>query len=160
MFPWTFFLVATGYSDALLLFSSLGAFVLMEEDRPFAVMACGFVATLTRFVGIAVPVGLLVIVLQRRRHRTVEEGGAGRVRSRVGAPELAAVATIGSLLCFGAFCWTRYGHPFAFSVAQRGWNQAPGPHTWFNVEPFEAAQQYAPPADSSATSWSRPPVSS
>jgi hypothetical protein len=145
LFPWAFFLVATGYSDALFLLTSLGAFVLMEEDRPVAALASGFVATLTRPVGGAVTVGLLLIAVQRRRARRAEEGRDGSARSWVGAPELAAVASIGGLLCFMAFCWTSYGHPLAFSVAQRGWNQAAGPHTWFKITLLDLVQQHPDP---------------
>jgi len=133
LFPWSYFLVATGYSDALFLVTSLAAFVLMEEDRPLAALACGVVATLTRPVGVAVTIGMLLIALQRRRAQAAEEGTELSGRARFGTPEVAAVASIGGLLAFMAFCWTRYGSPVAFSVVQRGWNQAAGPRTWFKL---------------------------
>jgi len=137
LFPWAYFLVATGYGDALFLLASLGAFVLMEEDHPLAALACGFVATATRPVGAAVTVGLILIALQRRRARPAEPGTDSNPRWRFGVNELSALASIGGLLCFMAFCWARYGSPLAFSVAQRGWSQAAGPSTWLKLPLWE-----------------------
>ena len=32
------------------------------------------------------------------------------------------------------YLWNRFGEPLAFEKAQGGWDQTPGPHTWFKLE--------------------------
>lgn len=60
VYPYSFFLYGTGYSDASFLLSTLGAFALLERRKYVLAGIVGAVATAGRPVGIAVAVGLVV----------------------------------------------------------------------------------------------------
>src|SRR4051812_35729144 len=60
VYPYSFFLYGTGYSDASFLLSTLGAFALLERRKYVLAGIVGAVATAGRPVGIAVTVGLVV----------------------------------------------------------------------------------------------------
>ena len=65
-YPFAFYLFGVMYSDALFLVAVLGAFVLIERDRPLLAGLAGIVATAARPVGIAVCVALVLRVLEVR----------------------------------------------------------------------------------------------
>src|SRR5207245_4329002 len=77
LYPFSFFLFGVVYSDALFLASALGAFVLLEHDRPWLAGLAGALATATRPVGVAVVAGLVLRALERR-------GGVPRAPGRLG----------------------------------------------------------------------------
>lgn len=134
LFPWGYFLVATGYGDALFLLLTVLAFVLIEDDHPVAAGLAGAAASFTRPVGVAVVVGLAIRIAERRGALHVE-GWRPRVDlGRLRRGDHAVLLAVGGLAAFAAFCWMRYGDPVAFSTAQRGWNQGNGPRTWFKVQ--------------------------
>ena len=65
-YPFAFYLFGVMYSDALFLVAVLGAFVLIEKDRPVLAGLAGIVATAARPVGVAVCVALVLRVLELR----------------------------------------------------------------------------------------------
>jgi hypothetical protein len=122
VFPYAFYLVGASYGDALFLLATVGAFLLLEDDRPALAGLAGAVATATRPVGVAVVVGLVVLVLQRRGGLTLDRRlrfDHKKLRRRDAAVLLAGTGVGG----FMAFQWVRFGSPFASSIAQRGWDQ-------------------------------------
>lgn len=123
LYPYAWYLYGTGYSDALYLAAALGAFVLLEDDRPLLAGAVGAIATAARPTGGAVLVGLVVLAVSRRHQR-------GERLARRDAGVLLAGAGIGS---WCAYLWLRFGDPLAFLHVQAapGWNQSPGQRTWF-----------------------------
>ncbi len=66
LYPYTFFIVATMYADAVFLLTVIGAFVLLERGHPWLAGLVGALATAGRPVGIAVAVGLVVRMLELR----------------------------------------------------------------------------------------------
>lgn len=98
-FPFAFFYAAP-YSEPLFLALAVAAFLLGEQGRwRLAVCAAGLCA-ITRPVGVAVVVALVILALRRRR------------------PREAALAALG-ILPFAAFVlylWITFGHPLAFAV--------------------------------------------
>jgi hypothetical protein len=124
--PFGFFLYGAMYSDALFLALTIGAFLLVERDRPLAAGVVGALATATRVVGPAVVVGLLWRGWERTRT-------PGNRMPRWWAPALALSAL--GFVAFCTFLWVRFDAPFAF-VSQSsapGWDQAAGPKTWFKI---------------------------
>lgn len=134
LFPWGYFLVATGYGDALFLLCAVGAFRLLEHDRPVAAGVLGAVATVTRPVGVALVIGLVVRAAERRCALSVDGWRPRLDVRRLRRCDVGVLLAASGLLGYMAFCWVRYGDPVAFSTAQRGWNQANGPRTWFKLE--------------------------
>jgi hypothetical protein len=92
-YPFAFYLFGAIYGDALFLAAVLGAFLLLENDRPVLAGLLGAVATMSRPVGAAVVVGLLVRVLEREGVLVgspfvrVRELGARLVPSRSGSKD-------------------------------------------------------------------------
>jgi Gpi18-like mannosyltransferase len=125
VYPYAWFIYGSGYADALFLAATLGAFLLFERGRPGAAGLVGAVAVAARPVGIAVVVGLAVLAWRRRAD----------IAGALSAPLLA----LGGLVAWCGYLAVRFGDPFAFASVQgaRGWDQAPGPRTWFKVEFFE-----------------------
>jgi hypothetical protein len=129
LYPYAWFLYGAGYADALFLAAALGAFVLLERDRPVAAGLVGAIATAARPVGIAVVVGLVVLSIERRRRR----GGPFERR------DLGVLLSLAGIGAWCAYLALRFQAPFAFADVQsaRGWDQPAGPRTWFKVTFFD-----------------------
>ncbi len=131
-YPFSFFLYGAIYSDALFLLLSLGAFVLMERNRPIwaGLLAAG--ASGTRAVGLAVAVAIGV--------RAIERWGGSGVGVRERATWLGA-ALLGSLglVAYMIYLGVAFRDPLAFghAMAAPGWDQPPGPATWFKLTFFQ-----------------------
>jgi hypothetical protein len=140
LFPWSFIIVAAGYSEALFLLAAVSAFVLLEDDRPVAAGLVGAVASATRAVGVGVVVGLVVVLLERR--------GALRWRgwrpqvdwSRLRRRDAGVLLSAGGIGGWMLLCWVRYGDPMAFSTAQRGWSQGVGVRSVLKLGFFQQLQ--------------------
>ena len=140
LYPYTFFIVATMYADAVFLLTVIAAFVLLERGHPWLAGLVGALATAGRPVGIAVAVGLVVRLLELRAQ--AREG-----RERVTFPDvvqslrhlrLRDVGVAVSALGFVGWCtylWLAFGDPLAFLAAEAapGWDQGSGPRTWFKI---------------------------
>lgn len=133
LFPWSFFLVAAGYPEALFLLLAVSAFVLADHDRPILAGVVGALAGLTRLVGVGVAVGLAVHVVARREALELDGWRPRFDRSKLRRGDWGVLLATTGLLGWMAFCWVRYGDPVAFSTAQRGWSQGFGPRSWFKL---------------------------
>jgi hypothetical protein len=131
LYPYAWFLFGAVYGDALFLVAAIGAFVLLERDRPVLAGLAGAVATATRPVGLAVVVGLVLLALARR-------GGWRRWRD-LRARDAGVLLSLGGLVGWCVFLWVRFGDPLLFSRIQgaQGWDQGDGPRTWFKVTFFQ-----------------------
>lgn len=128
LFPFSFFLFGVVFSDALFLLATLGAFLLVERDRPWLAGLGGAVATATRPVGIAVVAGLTLVMLDRRRDPT------GRLDLRaLRWRDSGVLLSLVGLAAYSAFLWLRFGSPLAFLDAMAEWGMSPGPATWFKT---------------------------
>ncbi|PZA19291.1 hypothetical protein DMO24_21515 [Modestobacter versicolor] len=163
VYPYSFFLYGTGYSDALFMLSALGSFALLERRHYVLAGLVGILATGGRPVGIAVLVGLVVraveMIAEERAARAerplvLATGGSASgppAETRPSGPVpwrdmVAAVPFVrwrqAALLVSGAglagwmvYLGVRFGDPLAFVAVQEapGWNQGSGPYTWFKV---------------------------
>ena len=122
--PYAFYLFGAVYADAIFVAASVSAFYLLERDQPLAAGLVGALASAARPVGLAVVVGLVAVQLHR---------GA---RSR---RDMLVLLSAGGFVGYVAYLAVRFHAPFAFATAEGapGWDQRPGPHTWFKVEFFE-----------------------
>jgi len=66
VFPYSWYLYGAVYADAFFLLVVLTAFVLAERDHLWLAGLAGFVATASRPTGIAVAIGLVLVVVERR----------------------------------------------------------------------------------------------
>ena len=127
LYPYAFFLYGAVYPTAFFLLTLVGAFVLLEHDRPWLAGVVGAMATAAWPTGIVLVVGLAVRALERRR--------AAQER-----PWWRDAGVLLSSLGLAAFClyqWRRFGDPFTFVTAQEAWDQESGPRTWLKVRFFE-----------------------
>jgi hypothetical protein len=136
LYPYAWYLYGAVYGDALFVVTVLAAFTLLERDAPILAGLVGIAATATRLVGVALLVGLVVGVLERRG--AFEEGRwhlPRRVSLRCLRPRDAGVAlAAGGLLAWMAWLWHRFGDPFLFSSVQAEWGQETSLRTIFKMD--------------------------
>lgn len=125
--PYAFYLFGAVYADALFLAAAIGAFLLVERDRPLAAGLVGAIGSAARPIGIALVVGLVAVQWQRSRSRGARRGDAAVALSALG---------------FAAYCcylWARFGTPLAFAEAEGapGWDNTASPRTWLKFEYFD-----------------------
>ena len=142
LYPYAFYLFGVVYADTLFVVLAIAAFVALERRRPVLAGCFGLLAALTRPVGIALLLGLVVLVLEQRGvvGRSVEPGSSLRSRLRRLRPADAGVLLTGvGLLGYMTYLWRTFGDPLAFAATQSapGWNLDPGPRTWFKVRVWE-----------------------
>jgi hypothetical protein len=145
IWPYAWYLYGAVYADALFLVATLGAFVLLEHDRPVLAGLAAAVATAARPVGIAVVIGMVVWVLERRLRAPAPTAVSGTTDAAgrwawVRRFRLADAGVLLGLLGIGAwsvYLWNRFGDPLAFVAAQQGWEQGQGPETWFKLTLLE-----------------------
>ena len=65
VFPYAWYLYGAVYSDAFFVFAVLAAFLLVEREHYWLAGLVGFVVTASRPTGIAVAIGLVLVVLER-----------------------------------------------------------------------------------------------
>jgi len=147
VYPYSFFLYGSGYSDASFLLTALGAFALLERRHYVLAGLVGVLACAGRPVGIAVAVGLAVRMLEQlaeeraaRTDRVVLVGTAGHhpagglparepghplsLRDLVGAVaavrwrQSAVLISGAGLLAWMVYLANRFGDPFAFATVQ------------------------------------------
>ncbi len=166
LYPYAFYLYGVVYADALFIASLLGAFLLLEADRPVLAGLAGAIATAARPLGIVLVVGLAVRALEqrgafRRKDGTAGPGGrpdgtagpggrpegtARRVDWRRARPVDAGVLL--AVLGLAAWCLylsRRFDDPFAFVTAQAAWHQGAGPETWLKVQFFRDISDLSSP---------------
>jgi hypothetical protein len=90
VYPYSFFLYGSGYSDALFLLTALGSFALLERRHYVLAGLVGALATAGRPIGVAVAVGLVVRALemlaQDRAARRDTEVAVGSAAGPLPAP--------------------------------------------------------------------------
>lgn len=148
-YPFSFFLVGAVYADGLFLALTLGAFVLLEHDRPWAAGLLALLAGATRPVGPAIVAGLFLRQLERRGvvGGAATEGRGNSLNLRALRPGDAGLllAPLG-FVAYLAYLWERFGDPLAFAATQSapGWDQGAGPATWFKLSFFKALAAIPP----------------
>lgn len=142
LYPYAFYLFGVVYADTLFVALALAAFVALERRRPVLAGCFGLLAALTRPVGIALLLGLVVLVLEQRGVIGRDADRSSPLRTRFGRlrPADAGVLLTGvGLLGYMVYLWRSFGNPMAFASTQSapGWNLDPGPATWFKVRVWE-----------------------
>lgn len=130
LYPFAEYLYGVMYSDALFLLVGVGAFYMIEKDRPFAAALLGALATACRPVAPALVIGLVLRSLERRR-------AAGLPMTwRQLVPGLAGIG----FAAYMVFLGFEFHDPLAFAHVQGapGWEQTPGWHSWLKVAWFKS----------------------
>jgi len=129
IYPYSWFLYGSAYADAFFLAAAIGAFLLLEHDRPVAAGLVGIIVTAARPTGIAVLIGLVAVMIARRP-------SSARDRARGFGVGLAALGIVG----WCTYLAVRFGHPFAFieTESAHGWDRGPGLATWLKFDFFHA----------------------
>ncbi|WP_334142767.1 hypothetical protein [Rhabdothermincola sp.] len=127
LFPYGWYLFGAVYADALFLVAVLAAFVLLERGHPVLAGIAGAVATAARPVALAVMVGLVAVLVERR--------GALRNPRALKPADAGVLLSVTGLVAWSGYLWSRFGDPLLWVKIQRaaGWDQGSGPHTWFKV---------------------------
>jgi hypothetical protein len=137
LYPYAYYLYGAMYGDALFLLCVLAAFLAFERDHLVLAGLAGAAATATRLVGVAVVVGLVVGVLERRQ--VVTWGPDRRPQLRVGRLHRRdgwVLLSVSGLAAWSLYLWTRFGDPLLFSTVQESWGQGSGPETWIKRDFF------------------------
>jgi hypothetical protein len=159
IYPYAWFIYGAVYADALFLACTIGAFLLVENDRPVWAGLLAAVATAARPVGFAVVIGLVAVLVERRGVITLAVVERARTRARTSDADADADAgrrvgwdwhrlrfrDAGVLLSAGgAMAWAAYqgvtwGDPLLSAHIQSaaGWDQGQGPGTWFKLHLLE-----------------------
>jgi Mannosyltransferase (PIG-V) len=129
LYPFAFFLYGVVYGDSLFLLLVVASFLLLERGHLFLAVLVAALATAARPVAPALVVGLLARRLEWKRERG----------ERWSAVDLLPVFAATGFLLYVLYQARTFGNPFAFVETQGspGWDQAPGPRTWFKVVWFE-----------------------
>lgn len=130
-YPYAWYLFGATYADALFLVAALGAFMLLERGHPVWAGVVGAVATATRPVGLAVAVGLVVLVVARRGGLS---GGLRAVWGRLRPADAGVVLSMGGLVGWMAYQWSAFGDPLLFSRIQSAWGQETSLRTLFKLD--------------------------
>ena len=147
VFPYSWYLYGAVYADAFFLLVVLTAFVLAERDHLWLAGLAGFVATASRPTGIAVAIGLVLVVVERRNLAATagDRGGRSgfgdelrrrfdpRVFSWSASPLLLA---FGGLAAWSGYLWVRFHDPLLFVHIESQWGQGAGIRTWLKFEFF------------------------
>lgn len=128
LYPCAFYLYGVMYGDALYLLLAVAAFLALEEGKPGWATLFGAVATSCRPIAPALVAGLLVRSLELRL----------TAKEKVRPIDLLPVFAAGGFGAYMLFLWIQFGDPVAFASVQAapGWDQVPGPATWFKYEWF------------------------
>lgn len=143
LYPYAYYLYGAVYGDALFLLCALLAFLAFERDHMVLAGLAGAAATGTRLVGVAVVVGLVVGVLERRQVVSRREGWRPAFAWRRLRPGDAGVLlSVGGLAAWSAYLWHRFDDPLLFQTIQAEWGQQSGWRTWFKQDFFMAWWDY------------------
>jgi hypothetical protein len=139
LYPYAYYLYGAMYGDALFLLCVLAAFLAFERDHLILAGLAGAAATATRLVGVAVVVGLVVGVLERRQ--VVTWGPDRRPRLHLGRlhrGDAWVLLSIAGLVGWSLYLWSRFDDPLLFSTVQESWGQQSGLDTWIKRDFFAA----------------------
>jgi hypothetical protein len=145
LYPYTYYLFGSVYADSVFLLFAIGAFLLAEHDHMVLAGLAGAVATAARPVGGALVIGLIVLVLTRRQALVRRDGERGAKRfvpvllfNRLRAGDAGVLLSAAGLAAYCVYLWVRFDAPLAFvdQTGVPGWDQSPGPATWFKIDFF------------------------
>jgi len=127
VYPFAWYLYGAVYADALFLVLAIVAFLLLEADHPVWAGLVGAFAGATRPVGIAVAIGLTLVMIERR-------GGFRHLRN-LHRRDAGVLLAFGGLGGWAAYQGVRWGDPLLFADIEgaKGWDQPAGPRTWFKI---------------------------
>lgn len=137
LYPYAYYLFGAVYGDALFLLCALLAFLAFERDHLLLAGVAGAVATGTRLVGVAVIIGLVVGVIERRG--VVGPGPGRRPRfdlSRLRPRDAGVLVSVVGLAAFSAYLWRRFDDPLLFQTVQETWGQESGWRTWLKYDVY------------------------
>jgi len=137
LYPYAWFLYGVVYSDALLLAAALAAALAVESDRPLRAGMLLIVATADRPTGVAIAVGLTVLVAERRGALTHDpERGPSLVRrfrvpnrvtwSALERRDAGILVGFSGLAAYMTFLGVQFGQPLLFVKVQEYWGQSSG----------------------------------
>lgn len=145
-FPYSWYLYGSGYGDVLFIALTIGAFLLLERDRPVLAGIAGAGASASRLIGVGTIIGLIALVIERRHAlvRTEADGprrpwsGWRLDRSRLRLRDSGVLLSFAGVGSYCVYLWSRVGDPIAFNTVQSayGWNQGTGPKTWIKYSFF------------------------
>lgn len=139
LYPYAYYLYGAVYGDALFVLCALLAFLAFERDHMILAGIAGAAATGTRLVGLAVVVGLVVGVLERREVVTWGEGRRpGFAWRRLRPGDAGVLLSVGGLVGYMGYLWHRFDDPLLFQSIQSTWGQESGWRTWFKQDFFTA----------------------
>ena len=155
VFPYSWYLYGAVYADAFFLLVVLTAFVLVERDHLWLAGLAGFVATASRPTGVAVAIGLVLVVVERRNLASAAATGTSppgaerrglagfgdQLRSRFNPRGLSwsvgpLLVAFGGLAAWYGYLWYRFDDPLLFVHIESLWGQGAGVRTWFKFEFF------------------------
>ena len=135
LYPYAYYLYGAVYGDTLFLLCALVAFLAFERDHMIVAGIAGAAATGTRFVGVAVVIGLVVGVLERRRVVTRGEGRRPAIAwGRLRPGDAGVLLSLGGLGAFMAYLWRTFDDPLLFQTIQDTWGQQAGWRTWLKQD--------------------------
>ena len=150
LYPYGWFLYGVVYSDALFLAFTLGAFMLLERDRPWLAAACGAVATVARPLGFAMVIGLMVLSFERAGFLTVPKVGEAwirelrlpiRINRKRWSPRLLIPGvSLTGLFAYMGYQWIYWGSPIRFVTEEANYHEA-GFQTLLKQQYFAAWNQ-------------------
>jgi Dolichyl-phosphate-mannose-protein mannosyltransferase len=137
LYPYAYYLYGAMYGDALFLLCALVAFLAFERDHLLLAGLAGAAATATRLVGVAVAVGLVVGVLERRRVVTWGPDRRPQLHfERLHRRDAWVLLSVSGLVAWSLYLWSRFGDPLLFSTVQESWGQQSGVTTWIKRDFF------------------------
>ena len=146
LYPYAFYLYGTGYGDAFFIAFTIGAFLLLERDRPVLAGLAGAVASASRVTGVGTIIGLIALTVERRGALTRTEAVGRRApwsgwhfdRTKLCTLDAGVLLSLAGLGSYCLFLWHLVGDALAFVTVQAapGWNQGAGPKTWIKYEFF------------------------
>ena len=153
LYPYSWYLYGVVYSDALFLLATVAAVLAVDAGRPLLAGGLGIVATLDRPTGIAVALGLVVMVAERRGALVHDPAIGPSFVRRFKVPNVVRLNAFrlrdgwillgfGGLAAYMGYLSYRFDDALAFVTVQRAWNQDPGWATlwkrqyWWEVTHF------------------------
>lgn len=152
VYPYSFYLYGVVYSDALFFACAVGAFLLVDRDRPVLAGLVAALACSTRLVGLAVLAGLVLRTIENRgvltgwaraewldrwsrpsapRGSEADPGRSGLARLR--PRDSGVLIGLVGVLAYPAYLWVTFGDPLLFQRAGKTWGQGDGWRTLLKV---------------------------
>ena len=119
IFPTAFFGAAI-YTESLFLLVAIGSLYFARRGYWEIAALLGVAATLTRFVGVLVPLMLFVEWLQQRRQAAVSDQPPPS-----GWALLAPMVALLGIAGYAAYLWQAFGDPLAFIKGAAAWDRVP-----------------------------------